>query len=154
MRNLLGAAGQQKRRHEFVRVNATAGTALADGKVVDFYELLNVSVHACCIVYWSWNIYIDIQASNYPVINQALGTWPGLQGLPVHAGLKCFCRHHCLRPLLGHDRQQAIFMHRSMMMRLQKISKRPTDIWPSSATQIREATSGMTCVCSSMRSDT
>jgi len=54
MRKLLGAAGQQRRRHGFVRVNATAGTALADGKVVDFYELLNVSVHACCIAYWSW----------------------------------------------------------------------------------------------------
>ena len=36
-------AGLHERRHGSVRARATAGTALADGKVVDFYELLNVS---------------------------------------------------------------------------------------------------------------
>jgi hypothetical protein len=39
----LTPAGLHGRRHGSVRARASAGTTLADGKVVDFYELLNVS---------------------------------------------------------------------------------------------------------------
>lgn len=39
----LTPAGLHVRRHGSVRARASAGMALADGKVVDFYELLNVS---------------------------------------------------------------------------------------------------------------